>query len=380
MDPTAPGGEQPQATAVATPTPDAPTKKVEASTPPTPTPPSNEKGGSAEEAIGELDVASMSDADLANLESGDPVRIAEALKLPNPKQAKADAAAAAQTDAPTVTDEADGPIRISLKSLSTKQERILIADAVASVRNGEFASVEEFFIAKYGTKPSPATEEATPAKAPEEAKPQASPESSALAALKQQIADKEAAIKTAKEEYRYDDAQDLMMELIDIKSDLKWEEREVARLAKEQTSEQTSFATGENESRQRVMSKYGEMLTDPDSQFNDLLDVEITLAERKNDPILSKPDWPEKIADRTFEKHKATLGGKQADTVAPNADDDVIPPPPKREIRLPGSPVAGGANTSALTPTAAYAEMDQLSAEQQAALLEALEAKAKAHS
>lgn len=378
MDPTAPGGEQPQAPVV-TPTPDAPTKKVEAPVPPTPTPPSNEKGGSAEEAIGELDVASMSDADLANLESGDPVRIAEALKLPNPKQAKVDAAAAAQTDVSSVTDEAEGPIRISLKGLSSKAERILMADAVASVRGGEFKTLKEALIAKLDIKPSAAAE-ASPAKTPEEAEPQPAPESSTLAALKQQVADKEAAIKTAKEEYRYDDAQDLMMELIDIKSDLKFEEREAARLAKEQTSEQTSFATGENESRQRVMGKYGEMLADPDSPFNDLLDVEITLAERKNDPILSKPDWPEKIADRTFEKHKATLGGKQADTVAPNADDEVIPPPPKREIRLPGSPVAGGANTSALTPTAAYAEMDQLSPDQQAALLEALEAKAKAHS
>lgn len=377
METPAPGGAQPQAPAPSPAAPaDQPAKKVETAAP---LPPSNDRTEKGDDPLAGIDVTALSDSDLAALESGDPAKIAGVLKIPQTEETPA-GGEVRKNEQNSVTVEGDeGPIRISLKAISSKEARVKMADAISGLRNGEFDSIEAALIAKFGLKAvtldAPAKNEEAPAGEKESNSTDAAPPDK-VTALQTQVTEKEAAIKTAKDEYRYDDAHELMMELIELKAELKLEKREAERAAKDFDSATKAFQAGEEASRNVVKSLYGELLADPDSPFNELLDVEIALAERKNDPILNKPDWPEKIAKRTYEKHKATLGGgKQADPDQPGADDEIPPAPPKREVRLPGSPVGGGANTTALTPTAALAEMETLSPDQQAALLDVLEAK-----
>lgn len=361
MEPPAPGGEQPQAPSTPEVQPAAPAPKKDV----TPTPPPNEVRQDGEDILSAVDLTKMSDAELADLESGDPAKVAAVLKLP--PAAKPDA-----QSAPTPQTNDDGPDRLSLKAVKSKDSRVKIAEAIAAVRDGSFETIEEALIAKLGLKPAatPQDPAAPAAKSETPAAPVVHPK---VQSLQDQIAAKETERQAKKAEYDYDEADALLSEIMELKIDL----REAQREAESEATSVKGFEAEETESRTRALSKYGEYMTDPTSEFSDLLDVEILLAEKKNDPILTKSDWPEKIADRTYEKHKARFGDGNAAPDEPEAAQ-TIPPVPKREIRLPGSPVGGGANSTALTPQAAFAELDNLSPEQQAALLEKLEARTSA--
>ncbi|MBB5038829.1 hypothetical protein [Prosthecobacter dejongeii] len=66
-----------------------------------------------------------------------------------------------------------------------------------------------------------------------------------------------------------------------------------------------AFVKEENASRERALAKYSVFMLDKTHDFNDLVDLEISRAEKSNDEVLTKPNWPEAVCDRVFEKHKA---------------------------------------------------------------------------
>jgi hypothetical protein len=121
-----------------------------------------------------------------------------------------------------------------------------------------------------------------------------------------------------------------------------------------------------------VAARFGEVMVAEDGMFNSLLDAEILLAEKADDIILHYSDWPEKIASRTFEKYGALLGGGAADPGG-GWSGEVTPRAPRMGVRMPGSPVGGGANSMALTASAALAEFEKLDPEEQRRVLDRLD-------
>lgn len=374
MDPNAPGGAEPQPSSPTPPAnPPAPTEA------PPPVPPSNEapKEKTPEEILSEVNLTGMSDEQVADLESGDPARIAKAIGAPPPTEKKPEAQEPPASQQPAGDQ---GPERISLKAIKDPKTRIALVSAISEFREGKFTSVEDAIASKLGIKTAPA--EAPPAsQAPAGEKkggeaPPAAPVSDAVKAAEAKLADLQAKKEQAKAEYDYDKAESLNDEILEARLEL----RDAKRDAESHQATVAQFQAAEDASRARVMSIYGEHMTDPESAFNEEVDVQIMLAERKNDPILTKPDWPEKIAERVAKRLNITPAGDgkaaPAGTKgAPPPEDEIIPPPPPRSIRIPGSPVAGGANTAALTPTQAMAELDKLNPQEREKVLELLERK-----
>jgi len=357
MDQTTPGGAQPQ-TSPATP----PSNQIPQANEPgkTASPPPTEVK-KPEEILQEANLSTMTESQLADLESGDPARIATALGVqPPPKSTE-------EGNPAPGGNEDHGPERISLKALPNKETRVKLADAVASFRNGEFSSIEEALAAKFNIKPAAANPEPSgnDGKQPAENTPPAKSENQEFTTpevtqLESRLAELQKEKDAAKAVYDYDKADEISEQITEVKLEL----RDAKKAAEAQKGAIAQFQAAEEESRARVMAAYGEHLTDPDSEFNEQLDVEITLAERKNDPILQKPDWPEKIAAKVAKRLNLTGGGIKADprNQEPHQTEEPdIPPQPRRDIRAPGSPISGGANSSALTPTTALAELEKLS-------------------
>jgi len=320
---------------------------------------------SAESLLRAADITRMNDAQLADLQSGHPDRIARALNVPAP--------------APGVSSDDYGPERISLKGLPDKATRVKVAEAVSAFRTGQFGTFEEALIAKFALQGQlGATSHEPPQPHPSYQFHEPRAESSAdpeIAAIEAQIAQLNALRAQARTNYDYDQSEDI----IDRIASLRVELREARHHAETNAGVVAEFEAGERVSRQRVTARYGELMSDPDSDFNALLDIEISLAERKNDPILTSPDWPEKIASRVYDRHSDRLGaGSQADPHHRSrgaAHEPHIPPPPRPGIRVPGSPVGGSAHSTALTPAAALAELDRLSPAEQEKLMALLDAK-----
>lgn len=323
------------------------------------------EAGSPESLLRAADITPMNDAQLADLQSGHPDRIARALNVPAP--------------VPGVSSDDYGPERISLKGLPDKATRVKVAEAVAAFRTGQFGTFEESLIAKFALQGKLAATGHEPLQthpAYQSHEPQVeSSADPAVAAIEAQISQLNALGAQARTNYDYDKSQDI----IDRIADLRVELREARQQAGARAGVVAEFEAGERSARQRVTARYGELMSDPDSDFNALLDIEISLAERKNDPILSSPDWPENIANRVYDRHRDRLGaGSQADPHHRSrgaAHEPHIPPPPRLGIRVPGSPVGGSAHSTALTPAAALAELDRLSPAEQEKLMVLLDAK-----
>ncbi len=157
-------------------------------------------------------------------------------------------------------------------------------------------------------------------------------------------------------------------------TDVKIELREARR---EQAVGTQSWMSDQSESHARAMEQYGSMITDPDSSFLPFCDDEILLAEARNDPMLNKPDWPEKIGQRVMDKY---FTGRAAQSPSHARGLSHIPPVPRQSVRLPGSPVGPGFSAGSLSPETALAELDKLTSEQQDAFIQSLDHLTSRHS
>lgn len=289
------------------------------------------------EVLESADITKMSDAQIADFESGDPERVHAAL---------------------TKKHGEDGPSRVSIKALKP-EDRARTVQALDLIRAGTApadAFAEVFGISALPPAVAAAVSEPVHEEAEAEADvPQVADLENHLAYLKQQY-------RAAKESYD-PAATDLLEEMTDVKMEL----REARR---EQAAVNQSWMSDQAESHARAMEQYGHMITDPNSNFLPFCDDEIVLAEARNDPILNQPDWPEKIGQRVMDKF---FRGQAA--YSPNLMRGLsqIPPVPRQSVRLPGSPVGPGFSAGSLSPQTALAELDKLTPEQQDAFIQSLD-------
>jgi hypothetical protein len=302
-----------------------------------------------------IDLSTMTDDQIAALESGDGDRVRGALGI---KDAPAPAPAAnANEPAPPAPAE-DAPHRISVKALPA-EDRVKMVKVLDLVRSGK--TTAEAMAQIFGNTP-PAAPAPSP-KADEPAPPAPAPAVPEVVATAQAAVDEKLAeIKQLRAEYA--DTTDAMLELTDLKVALNEAKREAATLAQSQAQ----FETAQEASRSRVLDKYADLITES-GDFMDYCDAEIVLAERKADPILNSPDWPEKIGQRVADKY---FKGRAAQSSDSPGDKSTVPPAPRQTMRLPGTPIGDSFAPGTLTPETAFAEIDNLSSEESDALLKEL--------
>lgn len=320
-----------------------------------------------EQALDAVALEEMTEVEVAELESGDAARMAAVLKVK-------ETPAAGRSDA----EDGSGLNRVSIKALPPAL-RLKLVTAISRTRDGgdfEQALREVFPLAAqaqgggdgggahggqaiYQNLPGGVEDPGGPAAAPDidPGRPEARP--TGVLELETRLADVRAEYDRAKAEYD-PRAQDLLEEMMEVKLDL----REAQRA-------QAGFMQGQRTSYERAMAEHADLMADAESPFLDLCDMTISLAERNNDPILTVPDWPERIAKQVrgrfftgaAARSVARSGGGRQQQQVP------VPPAPQQRVRLPGSPVGNGFAPGSITPETALAEFDQLAPEEQEAAL-----------
>jgi hypothetical protein len=294
-------------------------------------------GGAAplpDEVLESADITQMTDAEVADFESGDPERVHAAL---------------------TKKSGEDGPSRVSIKALKP-EDRARTVQALDLIRAGTAPADAFAEVFGIGALP-PAVASAVSETAPE------------AQSARGQVKDLEGHLVWLQQQYRdaknaYDPvATDILEEMTDLKMDLREARRESAVVTQTWMSDQS-------ESHARAMEEYGGMIADPNSSFLPYCDDEILLAEARNDPMLLEPDWPEKIGERVMDKF---FRGQAAHSPNPARGLSQIPPAPRQSVRLPGSPVGPGFSAGSLSPQTALAELDRLTPEQQDAFIQSLD-------
>jgi len=321
-----------------------------------------------DQALQHTDLTRISDAQLADLESGDPYLIQAALDAAHDPQAGDAADGTAPAEALT------GPARVSIKALKPA-DRARTVRALDLIRAGHAPA--EAFAEVFGTSGVP--QEA--AYAPEYTQPQAAYEqetSAATAVVPEvfpQVAQLETQLSRLQQQYRtaketYDPAAtDLLEQMTDVKMDLREARREATAVTGEWMSSQA-------QSHSRAMDDFSHLISDAGSTFLPHCDDEILLAEAKNDPILNHPDWPEKIGRRVMDKF---FSGHAAYSPGSARGLSGLPPAPRHAVRLPGSPVGHAFSAGALSPQTAMAEIDRLTPEQQESFIRSLDRLTSAH-
>lgn len=303
--------------------------------------------GGLEEAMQAVDLGLLNEEQVADLESGDATRIEQAVR-------------AAQK-----SGEVRMPGRISLKAIENPEEKRSLIEATRMLRDGEAKSLREALGRVFELEGAVAKMEAEPRLAPE---PEPFFQASGVEAMELRLAQMQQECEARKQAYDYEGAEALMAEMAEARMDL----REAQKAGEMQQGHVAEFVAGEDASRGRVLEQYGVLLRDPQSEFNHLLDAEIALAERRNDAILSSADWPEKIASRTYQKYEVLMGGGVADPWGERQGNRAASAP-RTGVRMPGSPVGVGANSTALTASAALSEFERLSPEEQKSVLDQLD-------
>lgn len=334
----------------------------------------------------------LTEAQLSALESGSADRIAEAFKdrlpaAPESPQAETQPEESAQTQEaqpdPTgeqQTQEPEQPQttaqdrpqpqpmleRISVRTIPEAQREPLIklTNLMRQGKTMEQAIAEVMgFTAAPTQAPAveqPATQPQQPAPAPA-ATTQTAPQ---VQELETQLATLQAQYKRAKESFD-PAATDILEQMTDIKMDL----RDARREAQAEQERMQTFQQQEQQSINRVYETYDEYFKDP--KFEERIGDEKLLASAKNDPVMMKPDWAEKIAQRVIEKFYPKAGVQNPAAVT-TAQTTTIPAAPKNTVRLPGSPVGAGHTAGALSPQTALAEMETLSPDMAEAVMLAL--------
>lgn len=260
--------------------------------------------------------------------------------------------------------EVAAPRRISLGGVPDADRRAM-ADAIDGLRSGKYASLQAAIAAELGL-PSADAKATPPAQAEIEHVPAVPDVSDDITRINAEIAELETKQQAFKDEYDYEEADKIGAEILTrTKSLVKLEAKAEAM----QEAQQSAWAQAEESSRSRSISAYPD-LANPDSDFSQDVEDEIILAEAKKDNILQQPDWPEQIAKRVAQKRNGR--GENIATPQPNTQP-TIPPAPRQGIRLPGSPVGGGSQTTAFSPAQAADALGDLTPEQQLSLLAAIE-------
>lgn len=340
----------PAAEVVTTPTPATPGAKAESDTPGQPT---------LEEAMSQFSMEGMTADQMADLDSGDPVRVAKALGVKEPAASPKKEYPATPAEKPGANED-EGPARVSIRALNASQ-RAKMVQALDAIRNGKTA--EDAFAEHFAKSAAPASDQPAAIDKPTDTPPeQPAP---AVAPTVKALEDKLAALKADYDQKKAEfdpSAQDILEEMQDVKLDL----RDAKREAEHYQREESVFMAEQAASHERAMSKFADLITEsPD--FLEYCEAEIVLAERKNDPVMSSPDWPENIGQRVKDKYFRSYDANSA-----HAGDksQPIPPAPHQKVRIPGSPVGPAFAPGSLTSETAMAEFDKLTPEQQDAAME----------
>lgn len=308
-----------------------------------------------EEAMTAVDFASLSEAQVRDLESGDRDKIARALMSePGPGD---ETPGGAEAEAEAVAVGGDGaPTRISLKAISDPEERRALAEATRMVRDGKYPNLKSALVEMLGLNQGAAAEgDLNP--------------SLELGAegIENRIAELQEQRQAAKEEFDYDVADRLLEEISELRLDL----REAQRAEESHAELMRDWVKVEESSRELARELYPE-LRDPNSFLYQAMEDELILADYRKDAIFSSPDWPEKIATKVYEKHGGKFGGGYAEPDESGVARK-IPNPPSKGVRMPGSPVGPAANTAVVTAQVAMAQLARLSLEEQDAVLAMLD-------
>lgn len=306
-------------------------------------------------AIASVDLGLLDEGQVEDLESGDPEKVEKAVR-----------AAQREEVARMAEDEDRLPGRISLKAIPTAEEKRCLIEATQMLRDGRASSLREALDLASGTTGPDAAEPAQDRDGKLEANEEKLP--AANSDLQMRIDELERQRKHCRDIYDFEQADQLLAQIVEARAEMR-ESRREQQVVSARVEE---FAMAEDSSRERALQRYADFLETPDSEFNDWLDVEIALAEKRNDPILNSPDWPEKIADRTFQRHMVRSGGGTADFER-DRGLHASRPSGRTGVRMPGSPVGGGANSMALTASAAMSEFERLSPEEQKDVLDRLD-------
>jgi hypothetical protein len=372
------------------PAPPAPAPAVETPKPETAQAPKPEAAEKPQNSEAELDQVmnglKLDDFDLEQLaafESGDETAVSRALGI-EPVSAKPEPKAGAAKPKPEPQDhpkpededehEPDQPgpaggahdkVRISIRGLQP-EDRAKTIRAIDLIRTGKTAP--EAFAEVFGIQPqaaAPKPEEPAPAE------PRPQPQAEEPEAVKQwrtTVADLEREYEEKAAAYD-PEAPKLLLKIQDAKIEL----REALREAKTQAAQAATFAAEQQASHARALVEFNDLLTTHPERFNDLLEAEITLAERRGDPMLQSSDWPEKIGRLVRAKYFKDLPAARSAEPEPETPPTLIPPAPQQRTRLPGSPAGGGFAAGAVSAETALAEFDKLPPEQQEAALAEIE-------
>ncbi|WP_395740623.1 hypothetical protein [Prosthecobacter sp.] len=305
-----------------------------------------------EQVLESADITKMSDAEVADFESGDPDRVHSALAKQLTPNARND----------------EGPSRFSLKALKP-EDRTRTVQALDLIRAGQ--SPADAFAQVFGISALPqamaaAVSEPEAGTAAAEEVPGIYPQ---VAELENHLSYLQQQYQQAKESYD-PSATDILEQMQDVKLDLREARREEAAATH-------AWEGGQSESHARAMESFGGLIADERSGFLPLCDDEILLAEAKNDQILNQPDWPERIGQRVMDKF---FSGGAAHSPYAAGGLSRVPPVPRHSVRLPGSPVGPGFSAGSLSPETAMAEIDKLTPEQQDAFIQSLDHLTSRHS
>lgn len=269
------------------------------------------------------------------------------------------------TDAANINEEenqttdtsgkARGIERISLRGL-TVQDQHAIADAIAAVRRGEFASFEEAHAAMYGVD-AESEAEAVQAYAADDT----AWEDADITQLQQRITEIELEQKEAAASYDTQAMLELATEMMDVKLAL----RDALQSQQIEAQNTQVFHVHESASMQRVQQLYPQSLSHPEilAALEDARD----LAEHRQDPILQRPDWPEHLVARVL---SSFYQGDEPSSFP-------TPPPSTRKVRgaLEAPAWQGVSNMSV---NAALSELDNMTEDQIDAVLKGVQTRQRA--
>lgn len=263
-----------------------------------------------------------------------------------------------EDDEDTSTDthgKARGIERISLRGL-TVQDQHAIADAIAAVRRGEYASFEDAHAAMYGV---PVNDEAEDAQAYVNDYP--TWDDADITQLQQRIAEIEVEQKEAAESYDTQAMLELSTEMMDAKLAL----RDAVQSQQIEAHNTHVFHAHESASMQRIQQLYPQSLSHPEilAALEDARD----LAEHRQDPILQRPDWPEHLVSRVL---ASFYQGDEPSSFP-------TPPPSTRKVRgaLEAPAWQGVSNMSV---NAALSELDNMTEDQIDAVLKGVQTRQRA--
>lgn len=319
----------------------------------------------------------MTDAEADKLLSGDPATVEKFTGI----KATAPATAVPAAPAPPAPKADEGPKdeqgkpvkRIYLGHLSHEDQRAVV-DLVYAIKDGGAKNVREAIkslgwtdvpkevqqaaaatVAAAETTPA-APPDQTPAPAATAGEPEPSDE---VAQLRARVATLDADRKEALENYDNAKAQDLVLEIIDAKAQL----REAERADAQRQREAATFEEQERDCTMQARDQYAEHMED--AGFMEALRDARDLAELRGDAVMQKPDWPLRLCERVAVK----LGKATAPAAAPQR-----PATPFTESRPKGAVASPAGGQVSMSLEEAERAIDNLSEEEVAATLRLMNA------